>query len=144
MRETQGSATEKFNLVRDGLKLEDIKTLGKGLIVKLSGITTPEDASSLTDFLLGIRREDLPPFAKGYYWHDLMGARVVSLYMGREIMLGTIVNMQRFPANDNMVVKNEEGKYYYIPFIRPDYVKEIQLASPLVPPIIKVNWDPDF
>lgn len=143
----QDAITENFDVVKEAIKIENIKQLGKKFVAKFSGITSPEQASTWSNLFLGVSRERLSPPPQGnYYWHDLIGARVVSLYMGREIMLGTITSMQRCPANDNMVILGEEGKYSYIPFICPQYVTEVQLEpqGAEVTPLVKVNWDPDF
>lgn len=150
MQQSSNSSTAEVQVIENDISLESLKNSGKRWVAKLKGVATPEEAARFTNFLLGVQRDTLPPSnptgSSDYYWYDLMGARVISLYAGREIMLGTIVNMQRCPANDNMVVKGEQGKHHYIPFLCPDYVTEVQLQSPdpLTPPTIKVNWDPDF
>ncbi len=143
----QTTITDKLSLIKESIKVENIKQLSKKFIAKLEGIDTPEQAAGWCNFFVGLSREKLPtPDQGNYYWHDLIGARVISLYMGREIMLGTITSMQRCSANDNMVVLGETGKYRYIPFICPTYVTEVQLESQNIglDSTVKVNWDPDF
>lgn len=138
---------EQLALVKETINIENIRQLSKKFIAKLEGTNTPEQAADWCNLFLGLSRDRLPASTDGqYYWHDLIGARVVSLYMGREILLGTITSMQRCSANDNMVVLGETGKYRYIPFICPNYVTEVQLESQMsgVDPVVKVNWDPDF
>ena len=135
-----------FSIIADDLQLDNIKRLGKKIIAKFTDISTPEAAATRTNLFLGVRRRQLPQSSEGkYYWHDLMGARVISLYLGQEIMLGTLTAMQRLASNDIMEVRGD-SKYHYIPFIPKQYVQEVTLSSEteLAPPTIKVNWDPDF
>ena len=132
------------------VELTAISAMGKRFITHIKGVSTPEETIKWCNCLVAVERSQLPPPQKGnYYWHDLVGARVISLYMGREILLGTINSMQRVGDKDNMVIKSSTGKWHYVPFVQPDFVTDILIspdASSSVPaiPTIKVSWDPDF
>jgi 16S rRNA processing protein RimM len=55
---------------------------------------------------------------------------------GRE--LGTIARMLATGANDVMVVRGERERL--IPFIRGQYVKQVDLDAR----VVTVDWDPEF
>ena len=68
-------------------------------------------------------------------WADLEGLRV-RLEDGRE--LGTVDRMLATGANDVMIVRGERERL--IPFVRGQYVKDVDLAGGT----ITVDWDPEF
>ena len=132
------------------VELTAISAMGKRFITHIKGVSTPEETIKWCNCLVAVERSQLPVPQKGnYYWHDLVGARVISLYMGREILLGTINSMQRVGDKDNMVIKSSTGKWHYVPFVQPDFVTDILISpdagstAPTIP-TIKVSWDPDF
>lgn len=126
------------------IELITIQPHSKRYIVHIQGVDSPEQASTMAKRLVVTPRSQLPVPQKGqYYWHDLVGARVISIYQGREILLGTINSMQRIGSNDNMVIKSEEGKWHYVPFAQPDFVTDVQISPDMDPRVI-VSWDPDF
>ena len=59
------------------IDIEDSQQRGERLLVKISGIESPEEARVYMNCDIAITREQLPSLNKGeYYWHDLVGLEV--------------------------------------------------------------------
>ncbi|UJF25204.1 ribosome maturation factor RimM [Suttonella sp. R2A3] len=120
------------------LKLECGKMQGKGLIAKFSECNDRDSAYALHGLTLLVDRADLPTTADNeYYWADLKGLEVVNL---DNQPLGTVADLFETGANDVMVVKNAHNKEQLIPFVQPDYVREIDFSSSR----IIVDWSDDW
>ena len=123
------------------VSLEGIKEEGKRHLIRLTGVNAPEQAAAFCHYELGMPRTRLPQPAHGsYYWHDLIGAKVINMFSGRERLLGTIDSLRRAGGKDIMVIKTDEKKEVYVPFVQPDYVQSVDLKQGTV----KVIWDLDF
>lgn len=114
-------------------KVEAGQGHGKGVIAKLSGLSTPEEASLWAGKHIAIKQTQLPKLAKGeYYWSDLKGLTVID-QNGQT--LGTVSHLIETGGNDVLVVKGE--KEQAIPYLPGTVIKEVDLAKQ----IIYVNWD---
>jgi 16S rRNA processing protein RimM len=124
-----------------GASLEEVrltqgKKHGSRLIALLENTESREQAEALVNQPIAVYRDQFPELPGGtFYWTDLVGL-TVRLEDGRE--LGTIASMLATGANDVMVVRGERERL--IPFIRGQYVKQVDLDAGLV----TVDWDPDF
>jgi 16S rRNA processing protein RimM len=124
-----------------GSALEEVrcrqgKKHGNRLIALLENTETREQAEALVSQPIAVYRDQFPELPQGeFYWMDLMGL-TVRLEDGRE--LGTIANMLATGANDVMVVRGERERL--IPFIRGQYVKQVDLEAR----VVTVDWDPEF
>jgi 16S rRNA processing protein RimM len=124
-----------------GASLEEVrltqgKKHGSRLIALLENTESREQAEALVNQPIAVYRDQFPELPGGtFYWTDLVGL-TVRLEDGRE--LGTIASMLATGANDVMVVRGERERL--IPFIRGQYVKQVDLEAGLV----TVDWDPDF
>lgn len=128
------------------LKVEDGKPHGKGLVVKLQGVDTPEQARLYSGVEVAIDASELPPLeADEYYWHQLEGLRVLA---GPELatpqLLGQVDHLLETGANDVLVVVPCDGsvdqRERLIPYLPDDVVKSIDLAAGTM----LVEWDPEF
>lgn len=100
---------------RDHVTIENVRPKKHRLLLKLTGIDTEEDASSLRGSVLVVPVSELPPLDEGeFYHHELLGMRVETTD-GRE--LGSIAEILRTGANDVYVVRNAEGTESLIPAI---------------------------
>jgi len=109
---------------------------GKGLVALIEGLETPEFARTLVGTEIAIERSELPRIgADEYYWADLVGLEVVTIDGHR---LGKVGRLIETGANDVMIVNGE--REHYVPYIRGDVVRNIDLDSA----IIEVDWDPEF
>lgn len=108
----------------------------KLVVVQVSGITEREDALAWVGAEVVIDRNQLPKPEPGeYYWTDLVGLTVVTAD-GTE--LGVVERLMETGANDVLVVRGDRERL--IPFVTPDVVKDVDLASGR----LTVDWDPDF
>jgi len=116
-------------------ELEDGRQQGKGIVAKLVGIETPEEARKLTGRTIAILREQLAPLPENeYYWADLEGLMIIDQ---KGLYLGQISYLIATGSNDVLVIKNENGKEYAIPYLPGSVVKKIDLQQGK----IYVDWD---
>lgn len=111
----------------------------KGLVVRLPEVEDRDAAEALRGCELYVPRAVLPPAQDGeFYWADLEGLRVETV---DGVRLGTVSHLFSTGANDVVVVRGaEDGRERMVPFVRPDFVRAIDLdAGTMV-----VDWDPDF
>jgi 16S rRNA processing protein RimM len=101
------------------IDIEDGRVTGKGVLVKLTGIGTPEDARLQVGVEIGVRRSDMPAPEPGeYYWADLEGLE--ALTKDGEA-LGRVDHFRSTPAGDVVVVRG--AREHWIPFVRDRIVK---------------------
>ncbi len=109
----------------------------KGVLVKLAGCDDRDAAARLIGADIAIRREQLEALAPGeYYWADLIGLRVETV---AGVALGRVETLLETGANDVLVVQDGRRERL-IPYVRPQFVTEIDLARGL----LVVDWDPEF
>ncbi|TDQ58077.1 16S rRNA processing protein RimM [Mesocricetibacter intestinalis] len=124
-------------------ELESWRHHNHELIVKLKNVDTREAAQLLTNTEIGVDLSVFPKLEEGdYYWHDLIGCRVVNL-QGYD--MGTVTEMMETGSNDVLVVrasaKDAFGKQErLIPFLHEQVVKRVDLTAK----IIEVDWDAGF
>ena len=99
--------------------LEDGRMTGKGALVKLAGVDTPEDARLYAGAEIGVARREMPALAPGeYYWSDLEGLEA----RGRSgELLGRVDHFRTTPGGDIVVVRGE--REHWIPFVKDRIVK---------------------
>lgn len=115
------------------ITIEAGKEHGKGLVVKLTGIETPEQVRLLTGKKLAVKRSQLPVLkSHEYYWSDLEGLTVIDQH---NAVLGKVIYLIETGANDVLVVKGD--KEYAIPYLPGKVVVAIDLDKK----IMHVNWD---
>ena len=96
-------------------------------LISLEGITDIDQVEAVKGESLYISREQLEPLAQGeYYWHDLIGMRVVDT-QGKE--LGKVVKIFSTGSNDVYVV--DPVKQYYIP-ATTDVIREVSLEKKII------------
>ena len=84
-------------------------------ILALHGLNGREQAARLRNSLVYVRTEGVPPLPEGeYYFHELIGMRVVS-DNGSE--LGRLAEIIETGANDVFVVREEDGRERLLPAI---------------------------
>lgn len=128
------------------LKVMGGKEHGKGLIMKLEGVDSPEQARLYSSCDLSVPSSELPPLADDeVYWHQLEGLRVVVNDPQRgELLLGRIDHLFETGANDVVVVKACEGsidtRERLLPYLRERVILAVDIAAGEM----RVDWDPDF
>lgn len=117
------------------VEIEDRRLTGKGVLVKLAGIETPEDARLQVGVEIGVKRSDMPPPAPGeYYWSDLEGFEALTKEGG---LLGRVDHFRTTPAGNVVVVRGEHE--HWIPFVKDRIVKVELDARRIV-----FDWDLDW
>lgn len=119
----------------DSTPLLNWKRVGRRLVAQLAGIETPEQAAALADLDIHIPRSCLPPAEPGeYYWHDLMGLRVVNL---EGHTLGVVSQMLATGAHDVLQINaSDRSEAVLIPFVIGHAVQSVDLTQG----VIKVDW----
>jgi 16S rRNA processing protein RimM len=110
---------------------------GKNLILQLEQSQDRESAKTFTNLEIYIDRSQLPALSnEEYYWIDLVGLAVINK---EAVELGRITSVFATGSNDVIVVRAEDGKERYIPYLT-DVVLEVNLDQKTV----MVDWDADF
>jgi 16S rRNA processing protein RimM len=114
---------------RKPITLSGVRPHAKGMLVKLKGVETPEDAVPFRNQWVYVRATDVPPLPEGkLYQHELFGFQVVD-EDGQ--LLGELVEILETGANDVYVVRNEIGKEILLPAI-PSVILETDPARRLI------------
>lgn len=117
----------------------------QGLVVHLVGIDNRDQAEELGRARIEVEKSLLPELPTGdYYWHELLGLRVVTVSENAQLDLGRIERIMETGANDVLVVKGDErsvdDKERLIPYVPGEFVHTIDLQSGQM----IVDWDPEF
>ena len=97
------------------MTLSGTRPHAKGMLVKLKGVETPEDAAPLRNQWVFVRAADVPALPEGkLYQHELFGFEVVD---ENGNLLGKLVEIIETGANDVYVVRDESGKEILLPAI---------------------------
>jgi 16S rRNA processing protein RimM len=100
------------------------RPIASGMLVRLRGLRTPEQAGHLRNQWVYVPATDRPPLPEGeYYHHQLIGLRVES-DQGQE--LGTLTGILETGANDVYVVTDSGAKEILLPAI-PAVILEVDL-----------------
>ncbi|MFZ5878824.1 MAG: ribosome maturation factor RimM [Chloroflexota bacterium] len=103
--------------------LASVRPHGKSLLVRLRGVSTPEQAGQMRNTWVFIKSTDAPALPEGqYYQYQLIGLKVVD---ENDQPLGTLTEIIETGANDVYVVTNAEGKELLLPVI-PEVILDLQ------------------
>lgn len=118
------------------IKLVDGKRHGKTVIAKLEGFSDRDQAATLIDCDIGVRREELPEPEEGtFYFSDLEGLRVEHMDGSS---LGLVASILETGANDVLVVRDGDSERL-IPFVADRVIKQVDLEAGT----IHVDWEWD-
>lgn len=107
-------------------RFDSIRTMPGRKAVRMAGIENPEQARQLTNKLIYVKAAALGRPPDGAYFHfDLVGCRVLDS-SGR--LMGEVVEVETYPANDVWVVESETGKRYLFPAVKV-FVKEVNIEK---------------
>lgn len=127
----------------DGYQAEliDGRQQGRGVVAQLSdaqgqAIVDRDQAAALIGAEIQVEREALPKLRKDqFYWIDLLGLKVENT---EGQLLGTVDDVTSNGAQDVLVVQGETQRL--IPFVRPQIVKDVDLAQQR----IVCDWQADW
>ncbi|HJP38515.1 MAG TPA: ribosome maturation factor RimM [Gammaproteobacteria bacterium] len=109
---------------------------GKGLIAQIAGVEDRDAAAAMVGKDILVSRELFAQIGNNeYYWHDLVGLRVMT---NNGVTLGVVDSLLETGANDVLVVTGERRRL--IPFVIGDVIKCVDLAAA----IITVDWNSEF
>jgi len=92
----------------------------------LDGICNPEDARRMTNKTVAVTKDDVVELPQGsYYVFDLIGCQALDAGGG---LLGEIVNVESYPANDAWEIRTTAGKTVALAAIW-DYVKSVDINA---------------
>ena len=122
------------------------KPHGNGLVAQFEGSHDRDQAKKYCGSLALIASSELPELSSGeFYWHQLQGLEVYSLFNeGERKLLGKVSHLIETGSNDVLIVKkckgSLDGKERLIPYLPEQVVKLVDLENGL----LEVDWDPDF
>lgn len=117
------------------VKVEAGRVTDKGVLAKLEGLESPEEARLKVGLELGVWRSEMPPPGPGeYYWNDLEGIEAVSEAGER---LGKVERFEATPAGTVMVIRGD--REHWVPFVKERILKVELDAGRIV-----VDWSPDW
>jgi len=106
--------------------VESVRLTGRFVYIKFAHLHSRDEAEKLRNRELYIEQADLLPLDEdAYYIHELIGLNVEN-EAGR--ILGSIVDVESYPANDVYVMRSESGKEELIPAVK-DVVLSINLDA---------------
>lgn len=99
---------------------------GRFFLVELEGVLGEVEARRLVGALVKVSRSERVPLGEGEHWvDDLLGLSVVEEGGGP---VGKVVEVVRTRAHDVLVVEDEGGARFMIPFVGA-FVRKVDLAS---------------
>lgn len=101
------------------IEIEAGRVTAKGVLAKLAGVETPEEARLQVGIEIAVPRSELPPTAPGeYYWSDLEGLEAVT---PEGVTLGRVDHFRTTPGGAVVVVRGD--REHWIPFVKDRIVK---------------------
>lgn len=101
----------------------------RGLIIRLEGFNSPEEAGQLRNQPVFVTTADRPQLPKGtYYHHQLLGCTVID---GQRGPIGTLSEILQTGANDVYIVRQEDGAEMLLPAI-PRVVLDISIEERVI------------
>ncbi|MEW6201852.1 MAG: ribosome maturation factor RimM, partial [bacterium] len=116
--------------------LEEVKYNIRHILLKLSGVSSRENAEGMRGQYLCVPESEVPPVEEEdtYYHYQIIGLIAVD-EGGQE--WGRVVNIFPTGSNDIYVLEGEGGKEYYLPAFKRA-VKRIDLAGGRI--VIDSDW----
>lgn len=107
--------------------IESVEMLNGRPVIKLQSVDSLEQATAFANCELGITREELMPLAPGqHYVFELVGCAVVDATSDE--LIGTITNVERYPANDAYMIRSEAGEEWVCPAVSA-FVHEVDISA---------------
>lgn len=103
---------------RSELTVQSFRASGKIDFVKVNEINVKEDADKLKSFEIHAPKETLEDGF--YYFSDL---EEMNVYDEDDNLLGKVKKVEEFPAQITLRVRQENGKEFFVPFIKNFIIK---------------------
>lgn len=111
------------------LIIEALRAVPRGLLLRLRGVSTREQAADMTgsEILVVAERLAAPQAGDEFFVRDLVGCDVTA----GDRTLGTVADVYAGSANDALVVRGPDGDEVLVPFTH-DAVVEVSLSRRVV------------
>ena len=124
-------------------QLAYIKKFNNKFLSKISSIDNIDLLKGYTNLKLFINKSELPSLEKNdFYWHDLIGMRVIDCNNNDE--LGEVAEISNYGSNDLLEISpsgsSVDSKKRQIPFVKKIFIIEIDPENKK----ILVDWPKDF
>lgn len=117
----------KTNLGWEDKKIASTRLISGRPVIKFSGINNPEDARILTNCEVGVPKDKVVKLPEDqFYIFDLVGLEVFDC--NNNDLIGKIVAVETYPANDVYVIESAAGEKLYCPVVKT-FVKDISLET---------------
>lgn len=114
--------------------IETMRTVGGQLLVKFTGIDSPEEARLVARSALLVAKEDAYPLKKGeVYLADLVGCKLI--YEGA--VLASVKDILEGSQSPMLEAETADGKVYLVPFMDP-YVSKVDIPNKEIS--LAVDW----
>jgi 16S rRNA processing protein RimM len=125
------------------VEIEEWRRHSNGIIAKLAGVDTRDDAEAIKNLDIKIEETTLPSLAEDeYYWRDLVGMKVVT---DKGYDMGTVKELFETGANDVLLVKaNLNDAFGKKERMVPYLVDSVILSVDSDAKTVTVDWDPSF
>jgi 16S rRNA processing protein RimM len=111
------------------LKVESVRIIAKAVLVRMSGIGTPEEARKYTNWEVLVPRSEAATLSQGeYYVCDLIGCRIT--HRGEPV--GEVVGHLETGTGDLLEVGMQDGVKRFVPF-RNEFFGEVDIARKEIP-----------
>ncbi len=108
------------------LKIESRRVSKNFAFIKFLGFQSRDDAETLRNHYLYIPSENLYSLEEDeFYYHQLIGLKV---YSEENVYIGKILEIEKYPVNDILVVKDSNNDEHLIPLVK-DIIREIDVES---------------
>lgn len=117
------------------VKVEEGRVTDKGVLAKLAGLASPEEARLKVGLELGVWRSEMPaPTGGDYYLSDLEG---IEAYSAEGELLGRVDHFRSTPGGTVVIVRGEQE--HWIPFVKERIVTVELDAGRIV-----LDWSADW
>ncbi|WP_111640602.1 ribosome maturation factor RimM [Marinimicrobium alkaliphilum] len=125
--------------------IDEWRPHGKGYVAHIEGVDDRDQAALFTGNIIAVERSQLPALTEGeFYWRDLEGLSVYSVFEGSRQRLGRVTKLLETGANDVLVVAPDadsvDQRERLIPYVPETYVVRVDLDAGE----LDADWDPEF
>lgn len=126
-----------------GIKVEQVRIQGRGVVARLSGVDDRDQAESLRGYRLVATADQLPAAGKDeYYWRDLVGLQVWCRDggVGSPQLIGRVRQLLETGANDVLVVEptqdSVDDRERLLPWLPDEVIQQVDIENG----VIQADW----
>lgn len=127
-RYAKGNKVYLYNETTDErieMTVASFRLSGQIAFVKLEGINNPEDAKAFKGFEIHTIK-DRNDLQVGYYFYDdLVDCTIIDQAKNE---LGKVIKVEEFPAQITLRVKRQNGKDFFVPFVK-QFIKKVDIEN---------------